>query len=371
MFRRFAFLTKKLNRIETKEAPTVIARFSSEKQSIGFINLRLSPPVQIRALKDIYSIFFSHEFARVIMILIWLILCGLIETFMAQLSDMRYYELPTTSKHPLRDLLHDAFPRVADTQIVNYLLTTTLLYTLVGFAVQSPDWTTRFIVLRRFGFIMGFIYVFRGITLLVTTLPSSLIDECRPPEIELTGTVGQRFGFLLSVIGGSALTCTDNIFSGHTSMMVSCCMVWRVHSKLRRPFAWILYLIATAGILMILFTRFHYSIDVVLAIYITYTAWNIYLQYIQEASMKYMFGRTGHSALETFQSELTSDAILTHEFLAWQPHPLGKDWLMHFFMYVDGLDIRLRALGVFDEKGYPKKNFHKASITEKKAFTVV
>ncbi|KAI8353190.1 hypothetical protein BD560DRAFT_408458 [Blakeslea trispora] len=392
MFRQFAFLTRKLNKVETKEAPSVIARFSSEKQSIGFIKLRLLPPIQVRALKDIYNIFFSHEFARVIMVLIWLILCGLIETFMAQLSDMRYYELPAISKHPLRDLLHDTFPRVADTQIVNYLLTMTLIYTLVGFAVQSPDWTTRFIILRRFGFIMGFMYVFRGITLLVTTLPSSLIDECRPPEIELTGTVGQRFGFLLSVIGGSALTCTDNIFSGHTSMMVSCCMIWRVHSKLRRPFAWILYLIATAGILMILFTRFHYSIDVVLAICeyknenqedhvtlihflypidITYTAWNIYLQYIQEASMKYMFARSKHSTVETFQSELTSDASLTYEFLNWQPHPLGKQWLMHFLMYVDGLDIRLRALGVFDERGNPKKNYHKSSMTEKKNFAVI
>jgi hypothetical protein len=121
-------------------------------------------------------------------------------------------------------------------------------------------------LLRRFTFIMGFIYVFRGITLLVTTLPSSLIDECRPPEIELTGTVGERFGFISEVIGGTALTCTDNIFSGHTSMMVSCCMVWRAHSRLRRPFSWVLYAVATAGILMILFTRFHYTVDVVLAI---------------------------------------------------------------------------------------------------------
>ncbi|KAI8057565.1 PAP2 superfamily C-terminal-domain-containing protein [Gilbertella persicaria] len=371
MLKKILHLTRRLNRIEAKEAPSVIARLSHEKQTIGFLKLRLSPPSQIRSLKDVGSIFMSHEFARVLLVFIWLVICGLIETFMAQLSDMRYYALPEMSKHPLRDLLHDAFPRVADTQIVNYLLTMTLLYTLVGFAVQSPDWSTRFMILRRFGFIMGFIYVFRGITLLVTTLPSSLIDECRPPEIELTGTVAQRFGFLFSVIGGSALTCTDNIFSGHTSMMMSCCMVWRVHSKLRRPFAWILYLIATAGILMILFTRFHYSIDVVLAIYITYTAWNIYLRYIQEASVKYMFGFTNHSTLEVFQSHLTSDAALTYEYLNWQPHPLGKHWLMWFFMYIDGLDIRLRAIGVFDEYGAWKKEYHKPSMVEKKSCAIV
>lgn len=166
----------------------------------------------------------------------------------------------------MRDLLHDALPKVADIQIVNYLLTATIVFTVVGILLQSPDWTTRFIVLRRWGFIMGFIYVFRGISLLITTLPSSLIDECRPPEIELSGTTTQRFAFLLDIIGGTALTCTDNIFSGHTSMMVSCILIWRVHSRCIRPISWLLYLIATSGILLILFTRFHYSIDVLLAI---------------------------------------------------------------------------------------------------------
>jgi hypothetical protein len=258
----------------------------------------------------------------------------------------------------------------------------------VGFAIQSPDWTTRFMLLRRFTFIMGFIYVFRGITLLVTTLPSSLIDECRPPEVELTGTVGERFGFILQVIGGTALTCTDNIFSGHTSMMVSCCMVWRVHSRLRRPFSWLLYAVATAGILMILFTRFHYTVDVVLAICkssfsflffsfytnnnpfdidITYTAWDIYLRYVQEASMRYMFGFTKHSTFDLFNTQLHSgDASRMYQYLTWQPRPLGKKWLMWVFMYVDGLDIRLRALRIFDENGVWQNRSKPASMAEKK-----
>jgi hypothetical protein len=48
-------------------------------------------------------------------------------------------------------------------------------------------------------------------------------------------------------------------------------LIWRVHSRCKRVVSWVLYLIASAGILMILFTRFHYSIDVLLAIckYIT------------------------------------------------------------------------------------------------------
>ncbi|KAG2213572.1 hypothetical protein INT46_002278 [Mucor plumbeus] len=361
------FLADNLQHIGAKQSPAHVAISAPEKQTIGFISLRLAPPIKIRRLQDVRDVFLNHEFLRLVMLIAWLVFCGFIETFMAQLSDIRYHAGPSISKHPLRDLLHDAFPLVADTQIVNYLLTTTIVYTVAGFAIQSPDWTTRFMILRRWAFIMGFIYVFRGITLLVTTLPSSLIDECRPPEIELTGTVAERFGFIMSVVGGTALTCTDNIFSGHTSMMMSCCMIWRVHSRLRRPFGWILYSVATAGILMILFTRFHYSIDVVLAIYITYTAWDIYLRYIQEASMRYMFGFTNHSTLDLFNTQIhTADAARMYEYLNWQPHPLGKKWMMWFFMYVDGLDIRLRALRIFDENGVWQQKNKPASMTEKK-----
>ncbi|KAG2210340.1 hypothetical protein INT47_003325 [Mucor saturninus] len=360
------FLSPSLSKVGARDAPAIVAISKHEKQTIGCIPLLLSPPTQIRSLRDLFNVVFNHEFLRFLMILLWLIFAGFVETFMAQLSDMRYNLGPAISKHPLKDLLHDAFPLVADTQIVNYLLTIVLIYTVVGFAFQSPDWTTRYIILRRWAFIMGFIYIFRGITLLVTTLPSSLIDECKPPQIELTGTVGERFGFITQVIGGTALTCTDNIFSGHTSLMMSCCMIWRVHSRLRRVFSWIIYLVATAGILMILFTRFHYTVDVVLAIYITYTAWDTYLNYVQEASMRYMFGFTRDSTFDLFQSQLPlADATRTYQYLNWQPHPLGKKWLMWVIMYVDGLDIRLRGIRVFDEHGIWQSQ-KPASMAEKK-----
>ncbi|GAA5795801.1 hypothetical protein HPULCUR_001163 [Helicostylum pulchrum] len=360
------FLSSDLSKLGAKEAPTLVAISAHEKQTIGFIPLRLSPPIKIRTIRDVFDLFLNHEFSRLLMIVLWLVFCGFIETFMAQLSDMRYHAGPAISKHPLSDLLHDALPLVENTQIVNYLLTVIIVYTVVLFAFQSPDWTTRYMILRRWAFIMGFLYIFRGITLLVTTLPSSLIDECRPPEVELTGTVGQRFAFITQVIGGTALTCTDNIFSGHTALMFSCCMIWRVHSRFHRVYSWVVYLLSTAGILMILFTRFHYTVDVVLAIYITYTTWDTYLRYVEEASMRYMFGFTRNSTFDLFNTQLhTGDATRTYQYLNWQPHPLGKKWIMWFIMYVDGLDIRLRALRVFDENGVWQSQ-KPASMAEKK-----
>ncbi|KAI8997898.1 PAP2 superfamily C-terminal-domain-containing protein [Pilobolus umbonatus] len=351
------FLSNDLTSIGAKDSPTTAAIIPREKQKIGFIKLRLAPPITIRSWTDVRDVFLNHEFLRLLFMALFLVVCGITETFMAQWSDMRYYELPVTMKYPLLDLVHQVIERYEDTQIVNYLLTACMVYTMGAFAFQSPDWTTRFIILRRWAFVMGIIYIFRGITLLVTTLPSPLVVECRPHEVELTGTFIERLFFVFKVIDGSVLVCTDNIFSGHTSMMMTCVMIWRVHSRMKRPFSWILYVMAAAGMIMIILTRYHYTVDVVLAIYITYTIWNIYLRYIQEAAMRYVFGFTNHSTIDLFNTHLDSaEALSTYEYLTWQPHPLGKKWMMWICVYVDGLDIRLRALGIWDEKGVWQKN---------------
>jgi hypothetical protein len=150
--------------------------------------------------------------------------------------------------------------------MVNYFLTACLLYTILLFALQSPDWSTRFIVLRRWLVISGFIYVFRGISLVVTTLPSPLVAYCQVSRITINGTAGERFGYLFQMIGGSINPCTDQIFSGHTSAMMSCVMVWQLHSRMRLVYTWILYALALTGMLLIIMTHFHYTIDVLLAI---------------------------------------------------------------------------------------------------------
>lgn len=82
--------------------------------------------------------------------------------------------------------------------------------------------------------------------------------------------------------------------------------------------------------------------------------------------MRYMFGFTRDSTFDLFNSQLaTGDATRTYQYLNWQPHPLGKKWLMWVIMYVDGLDIRLRGLRVFDEHGVWQSQ-KPASMAEKK-----
>lgn len=63
-----------------------------------------------------------------------------------------------------------------------------------------------------------------------------------------------------------------------------------------------------------------------------------------------MFGHSNYR--ELFEARIdTADAILVYEYLTWQTHPLGKNWLLWFCTYADGLDIRLRALGILDKHG--------------------
>lgn len=92
------FLADNLHDIGAKKSPAYVAISAPEKQTIGFISLRLAPPVKIRRLQDVRDVFLNHEFLRLLMLVAWLVLCGFIETFMAQLSDMRYHAGPAISK---------------------------------------------------------------------------------------------------------------------------------------------------------------------------------------------------------------------------------------------------------------------------------
>ncbi|KAI8579441.1 hypothetical protein K450DRAFT_242183 [Umbelopsis ramanniana AG] len=346
------FLRSDLARVGVATSPGSIAvPKEREWQRIGFINLPLEPPFQIKSMKDVLFVFFNHEAFRLLFCIIWLILCGMIECFMAQLSDIRYSYVYPGKTPALQDLLFDALPYVSNVQLVNYLLETTIICTVIGLALQSPDWTTRWTILRRWCFIMGWLYLFRSITIVVTTLPSPLRDGCIPPTLSISGSVGQRFGAFFETVAGNDQSCGDNIFSGHTCVMASCALAWRIHARANRILGWLLYLIAAAGILMIIFTHYHYTIDVLLALFIVYVSWYIYMRCIRDATMHYVLGHELHTEMSVFDTNGGMTAKEKYQFLVCQPHPLGSRILMWICMYADGLDIRLRSLGTFDSRG--------------------
>lgn len=70
--------------------PTSVAPWADAYQRIHMIKLRLQPPEKICSCSDLFYIVVNHDFLRLLIAVLWLVVCGYIESFLAQLSEMRY-----------------------------------------------------------------------------------------------------------------------------------------------------------------------------------------------------------------------------------------------------------------------------------------
>ncbi|KAF9438351.1 hypothetical protein BGZ76_008493 [Entomortierella beljakovae] len=157
-------------------------------------------------------------------------------------------------------------------------------------AIICPDWTTRSIVIRRVFWVVGTLSVYRAITLTVTTMPTPK-EGCVPST---TTDFGEMFLIALQMIPGTVQACTDDIFSGHTVFMVTCAIQWRLYCK-NKWVTYFSYIYITVGLYFVVATRLHYTVDVVLAIFITYAVWSLYIAMIDVVMEKEYFGLRRHN----------------------------------------------------------------------------
>ncbi|TRY76619.1 hypothetical protein TCAL_16003 [Tigriopus californicus] len=141
----------------------------------------------------------------------------------------------------------------------------------------------RFIVFRRIFFLAGIHYFYRSVTFYVTVLPKAdPTYTCAPKSEHLTFMViAQR---VLKLLGGMGLSingrhvyCGDYIYSGHTMTLLMTYLVIQEYSP-RRWFIlrWISLATTVGGVITLLFARGHYSVDVIIAYWITTRLWWIY-----------------------------------------------------------------------------------------------
>jgi len=143
----------------------------------------------------------------------------------------------------------------------------------------------RCVVLRRVFILVGLHYYYRAVTMFVTVLPVADPNyKCAPQKnaTDITaGVIAQRVLKLLSGFGlsinGEHIYCGDYIYSGHSMTLIMVYLVVKAYS----PKRWFLLHYATfclsfAGILFLVLARGHYSIDVVVAYWITTRLWYIY-----------------------------------------------------------------------------------------------
>ncbi|XP_048843454.1 phosphatidylcholine:ceramide cholinephosphotransferase 1 [Brienomyrus brachyistius] len=131
------------------------------------------------------------------------------------------------------------------------------------------------IVGRRFFFIVGTLYLYRCITMYITTLPvPGMHFKCSPKlfgdwESQMRRVMKMIAGGGLSITGSHTM-CGDYLYSGHTVMLTLTYLFIKEYSPKRFWwYHWICWTLSVVGIFCILLAHDHYTVDVVVAYYIT------------------------------------------------------------------------------------------------------
>lgn len=181
---------------------------------------------------------------------------------------------------PLPDIFFDIFPSTDWALDVSEIIIMVSIWSTLILIILHRH---RFIVLRRVFLIMGILYFMRSVTMFVTQVPiASTTYYCSPkanstnPLLITKRVLHLMSGFGLS-INGQHTFCGDYIYSGHTVILVMAYLVVKEYGPRKYFFlSWLSWLASAVGIFMVLLSRGHYTVDVVIAYYVTTRLFWIY-----------------------------------------------------------------------------------------------
>lgn len=199
--------------------------------------------------------------------------------------------IPDRTKYPpLPDIFFDFFPPLDWALDVSESIIIFCIWTTLGLLLIHRY---RWIVLQRVFFIMGLLYFMRSITMFVTQVPVASTTYVCSPKANSTNPllIMKRVAQLLSGFGlsinGQHTFCGDYIYSGHTVILTLAYLVVREYSPQRCKYLHLVYLVlSTVGIFMVLLSRGHYTVDVVIGYYVTSRVFWIYHTLANNMSLK-------------------------------------------------------------------------------------
>merc|ERR1719369_2019913 len=181
---------------------------------------------------------------------------------------------------PLPDVLLDNIKYQSwGLDVSEYLLMISTISAVVVVLLHSH----RLVILRRIWLLLGILYYYRALTMFITVLPKA--DEtylCQPRASNLSaGLVVNRVLTLISggglSINGKQVYCGDYIFSGHTVTLTMGYLAIKQYSPSRFFLLhWASLIVSFSGIIFLLLARGHYSIDVVVAYWVSSRIWWTY-----------------------------------------------------------------------------------------------
>lgn len=219
--------------------------------------------------KDLRSSF-PTEWAKTALAFIYAVVCFVTTTVVISVVHERVP--PKEHTPPLPDKFFDLFDRkewaFSICEIIGMLLV--LLWFIQWVLLKH-----RSIIGRRFFFIVGTLYMYRCVTMYITTLPvPGMHFKCSPKllgdwEAQMRRVMKMIAGGGLSITGSHTM-CGDYLYSGHTVMLTITYLFINEYSPRRFWwYPWVCCVLSAVGIFCILLAHDHYSVDVVLAYFIT------------------------------------------------------------------------------------------------------
>ncbi|XP_034245360.1 phosphatidylcholine:ceramide cholinephosphotransferase 2-like isoform X2 [Thrips palmi] len=195
---------------------------------------------------------------------------------------------------PLPDIFFELFPKVPWALTVSEIII--VVSTNVTFLVLLFH-KHRFIVFRRLFLMMSLLYLMRSVTMFVTVLPmSDPTYYCSPKANEttpwlLTTRVWQLMSGFGLTINGKQTYCGDFIYSGHTVMLTICYLLINEYSpdspkRIFQLLSWLSCIASTTAVFMVLLARGHYTIDILIAYFVTTRTFWIYHTLANNSSLK-------------------------------------------------------------------------------------
>lgn len=206
----------------------------------------------------------------------------------------------TIDPNPLPDIGHRILPHWAYTQICDYWVIAAYVITFLRF-VFVPK--LRVLALRRYFTIHGTMFLLRGVSIFVTQLTV--------PQAGCEATVsGSPWVEALWIMTGHHQTCSDIMFSGHTTALTVLALIWTNYTRGEEwracygqnvpgfclpqldavndpisctPTVTLVWLYAIAGYVLIIDTHFHYTVDTFIAFVLTQLLFRWYHSYLKTA----------------------------------------------------------------------------------------
>ncbi|XP_049819349.1 phosphatidylcholine:ceramide cholinephosphotransferase 2 isoform X3 [Aethina tumida] len=180
--------------------------------------------------------------------------------------------VPDREKGRLRDVFLDNVPAFDwALSVSEYIIIVCVQTSMISMIFHKH----RFIVFRRIFLIMSLLYMYRAVTMYVTVLPiASQTYNCSPKENVTTLIIAKRVVKLMSGFGlsvnGKHTYCGDFIYSGHTVILVfSSLIIAEYTPKKLYLIHWLYWILGVIGVVMLELSHGHYSVDVIIAYYIT------------------------------------------------------------------------------------------------------